>query len=209
MLEQTMQALTTSRVILASGSPRRYEIIKSLGINVEVVPPMYDENLDRSAYKNTGEYVQDLAKYKVEEVYNKLKDDTVPPSLIIGADTMVAMGDSIYGKPKDKLQAFEMLSSLANKEHTVYTGMCLKTPKTEVNFYESTKVKFGDISKEQIEAYVKSGEPLDKAGAYGIQGIGGCLIERIYGDFYTVMGVPLYAMTKQLNKIFGPNLHST
>ncbi|XP_071863210.1 dTTP/UTP pyrophosphatase [Bombus fervidus] len=205
MFEQVVQVLTAGRVVLASGSPRRYEIMKQLGINVEVVSSTYDENLDRFAYKNSGDYVQDLAKYKVQEVYDRLKKDVKPPSLIIGADTLVTMGDVIYGKPKNKLHAFEMLSSLANREHIVYTGVCLKTPKEEVNFYESTKVKFGDISEEQIWAYIKSGEPLDKAGGYGVQGLGGCLIERIDGDFYTVMGLPLYSLTKRLNEMFGNN----
>ncbi|XP_016908059.1 probable bifunctional dTTP/UTP pyrophosphatase/methyltransferase protein isoform X2 [Apis cerana] len=174
------------------------------GINVEIVPSMYDENLDRSIYKNYGEYVQDLAKYKVQDVYNRLQD-VIPPFLIIGADTIVTMGNIIYGKPKNKHHAFEILSSLANKEHIVYTGVCLKTSKKEVNFYESTKVKFGDISEEQIWTYIKSGEPLDKAGGYGVQGLGGCLIEKIDGDFYTVMGMPLYSLTKQLNEMFNNN----
>lgn len=205
MFEQVVQVLTAGRVVLASGSPRRYEIMKQLGINIEVVSSTYDENLDRSAYKNSGDYVQDLAKYKVQEVYDRLKEDVTPPSLIIGADTLVTMGDVIYGKPKNNLHAFEMLSSLANREHIVYTGVCLKTPKKEVNFYESTKVKFGDISEEQIWAYIKSGEPLDKAGGYGVQGLGGCLIEKIDGDFYTVMGLPLYSLTKRLNEMFGSN----
>ncbi|XP_076295344.1 dTTP/UTP pyrophosphatase [Lasioglossum baleicum] len=202
MLEQTMQTLAMGRVILASGSPRRHELIKQLGINAEIVPSLYDEALDRSTYTNYGKYVQDIAKYKVLEVYNRLKEDSKPISLIIGADTMVTMGDIIYGKPKDKPQAFEMLSRLANREHVVYTGVCLKTPKTELNFYESTKVKFGDISPVQIDAYIKSGEPFDKAGGYGVQGLGGCLIERIDGDYYTVMGMPLYSITKQLNTLF-------
>ncbi|XP_003393659.1 dTTP/UTP pyrophosphatase [Bombus terrestris] len=205
MFEQVVQALAAGRVVLASGSPRRYEIMKQLGINVEVVLSMYDENLDTLGYKNFGDYVQDLAKYKVQEVYDRLNTDVTPPSLIIGADTLVTMGDVIYGKPKNNLHAFEMLSSLANREHIVYTGVCLKTPKKEVNFYESTKVKFGDISEKQIWAYIKSGEPLDKAGGYGIQGLGGCLIEKIDGDFYTVMGLPLYSLTKQLNEMFGNN----
>ncbi|XP_043260735.1 dTTP/UTP pyrophosphatase [Colletes gigas] len=202
MLQQTVQALTTNRVVLASGSPRRYKIIKQLGINAEVVPSEYDENLNSSAYKNYGEYVQDLAKYKVQEVYDRLSGDPVQPSLIIGADTMVTMGDIIYGKPKNESHAFEMLTSLANKEHIVYTGVCLKTPKAEVNFYDSAIVKFGDISKEQIETYIQTGEPLDKAGGYGVQGLGGCLVEKINGDFYTVMGIPLYSMTKRLNELF-------
>ncbi|XP_050582578.1 dTTP/UTP pyrophosphatase [Bombus affinis] len=205
MFEQVVQALAAGRVVLASGSPRRYEIMKQLGINVEVVLSMYDENLDTLGYKNFGDYVQDLAKYKVQEVYDRLNTDVTPPSLIIGADTLVTMGDVIYGKPKNNLHAFEMLSSLANREHIVYTGVCLKTPEKEVNFYESTKVKFGDISEKQIWAYIKSGEPLDKAGGYGIQGLGGCLIEKIDGDFYTVMGLPLYSLTKRLNEMFGNN----
>ncbi|XP_017759817.1 PREDICTED: maf-like protein Athe_1300 [Eufriesea mexicana] len=205
MLEQTMQVLTTGRIVLASGSPRRYEIVKLLGINVEVVPSKYDENLDRSMYKSIGEYTQDLAKYKVQEVYDRLKEDTISPSLIIGADTLVIRDNVIYGKPKNNSHAFEMLSNLANKEHTVYTGVCLKTPKKEVSFYESTKVKFGNISKEQILTYIKSGEPLDKAGGYGIQGLGACLIEKVDGDFYTVMGLPLYRITQKLNEMLSDN----
>ncbi|XP_076766057.1 dTTP/UTP pyrophosphatase [Xylocopa sonorina] len=202
MLEQTKQILTTGRVILASGSPRRRKIIKKLGINVEIIPSTYDENLDSSSYRNFGLYVQDIAKFKAKEVYDRLEEDAVTPTLVISADTMVAMGNIIYGKPKNDSHAFEMLSSLANKEHTVYTGVCLKTPNKEVNFYESAKVKFGDISEEQIWTYIKSGESLDKAGGYGLQGLGGSLIEKINGDFYTVMGMPLHSLTKQLNKIF-------
>ncbi|KAK2579009.1 hypothetical protein KPH14_002804 [Odynerus spinipes] len=202
MLEPTMQALAAGRLVLASGSPRRYEIIKQLGLNVEVIPSNYDENLDRSKYNSHGEYVQDLAKFKVQEVYERLKNDTIPPSLIIGADTVVTVGETVYGKPKDESEAFRILSQLANKEHVVYTGVCLRTPKKEVNFFESTKVKFGELSEAQIRAYVKTGECLDKAGGYGVQGIGGCLIERINGDVYTVMGMPLYSTTKRFNEIF-------
>ena len=202
MLEPTIEALTACRVILASGSPRRHEIIQKLGIKAEIVPSLYDENLDRSSYKNHGEYIQDLAKYKVQEVYNRLKKDLISPFLIIGADTMVTMGNLIYGKPKNESHAFEMLSSLANKEHIVITGVCLKTLNTEVKYYNSTKVKFGDLSEAQIRTYIKSGECLDKAGGYGVQGMGGCLIEKVDGDVYTVMGMPLYSLAKHLNNIF-------
>nr|XP_050855695.1 dTTP/UTP pyrophosphatase isoform X2 [Vespula vulgaris] len=187
MLEPTMQALTAGRLILASGSPRRYEIIQKLGLNFEVMISNYDENLDRSKYKNHGDYIQDLAKFKVHDVYQRLKNDPISPSLIIGADTFVTLGDTIYGKPKDESDAFRILSHLVNREHVVYTGVCLKTPKKEVTFYTSTKVKFGDLSEDQIKAYIKTGECLDKAGGYGAQGLGGCLIESITGDFYTIM----------------------
>lgn len=101
-----------------------------------------------------------MAYYKVQEVYNRLKNNSKVPSLVIGADTLVTMNDTIYGKPKDSKNAIEILTRLANKEHTVYTGVCLKTPNKEVKFYESTKVKFGDITEEQIHAYVATGEPL-------------------------------------------------
>lgn len=110
---------------MASGSPRRHDIIRHLRINAEVVPSLYDEKLDRSEYRGHGEYVQDIARYKVLEVYERLKADPVPPSLIIGADTMVTMGDVIYGKPRNEADAFRILSSLANKQHVVYTGVCL------------------------------------------------------------------------------------
>ncbi|XP_034941601.1 dTTP/UTP pyrophosphatase [Chelonus insularis] len=202
MIEPTLQALSSIRVILASSSPRRLEIIKNLGINAECVPSTYDENLDRSKYQNHGDYVKDLATFKVQEVYNRLKNDTNPPSLIIGADTIVTMGETIYGKPKDNDHALEMLSCLANKEHVVFTGICLKTPDQEITFHQDAKVKIGDITQEQIKAYIKTGEPLDKAGGYGIQGVGGCLIEKIDGDYYTVVGMPVYTLSKYLNNLF-------
>ncbi|XP_015110259.1 probable bifunctional dTTP/UTP pyrophosphatase/methyltransferase protein [Diachasma alloeum] len=205
MLEPTVQAILSSRVVLASGSPRRQEIIKNLGINAECIPSTYDENLDRKKYKSHGEYVQDLAYFKVQEVFQRLKNDQRPPELIIGADTIVTMGETIYGKPKDKADAFRILNNLKNKEHEVFSGVCLKTRNKEVKFFESAKVTFGDISEEQIRAYVATGEPMDKAGGYGIQGIGGCLIKKINGDYYTVMGMPLYSFIKHLNQLYSDN----
>ncbi|XP_046428362.1 dTTP/UTP pyrophosphatase [Neodiprion pinetum] len=202
MLEPTKQILQAGRIILASGSPRRKEIIENLGLKPEVVPSTYDENLDRAKYKSHGDYVKDLAYFKVIEVYERLKGDEVQPKLVIGADTIVTMGDVIYGKPTDSNDAIKILSILAGKTHTVYTGVCLKTDKDEVKFYEKTDVTFGDITQAQIEAYVKTGEPLDKAGGYGIQGFGGCLVEKINGDFFTVMGLPVYMLTKILNRLY-------
>ncbi|XP_046622240.1 dTTP/UTP pyrophosphatase [Neodiprion virginianus] len=202
MLEPTKQILQAGRIILASGSPRRKEIIENLGLKPEVVPSTYDENLDRAKYKSHGDYVKDLAYFKVIEVYDRLKGDEVQPKLVIGADTIVTMGDVIYGKPTDSNDAIKILSILAGKTHTVYTGVCLKTDKEEVKFYEKTDVTFGDITQAQIEAYVKTGEPLDKAGGYGIQGFGGCLVEKINGDFFTVMGLPVYMLTKILNRLY-------
>ncbi|XP_012286552.1 uncharacterized protein LOC105703049 [Orussus abietinus] len=203
MIEPTIKALSGGRIVLASGSSGRREIMRNLGVNVEIVPSLFDENLDRNNYKGHGEYVQDLAYHKVLYVFNDLKNDSVPPSLIIGADTLVTMGDIIYGKPKDSTDAFRMLSSLANKEHIVFTGVCLKTPTTEIKFFNSSKVRLGDVSEEQISAYVKTCEPLNKAGGYGIQGIGGCLVEKIEGDYFTIVGIPVYLLIKHLNKLYG------
>ncbi|XP_033228498.1 dTTP/UTP pyrophosphatase [Belonocnema kinseyi] len=201
MLEPAIQALSAGRIILASSSPRRQEIIQKLGFKVEIVPSFYNENLDRSKYNSHSDYIQDLARFKVLDVFERLEKEKTPPELIIGADTLVTLGDVIYGKPKDEQDAFKMLSCLNNKTHTVYTGVCLKTRKTEIKFYESAEVKFGDLSEDQIKAYIRTGEPLDKAGGYGIQGLGGCLVEKINGDFYTVMGMPLYSTVKHLNKL--------
>ncbi|KAI4486874.1 hypothetical protein M0802_012260 [Mischocyttarus mexicanus] len=203
MLKSTRQALASTRVILASGSPIRYQIIQKLGFDFEVIVSDYDESLDRSMYESHGEYVQELAKLKAYEVHKRIQNDPNLPSLIISADTLVTVGDTIYGKPKDDTDAFHMLSHLAKEEHVVYTGVCLKMPEKEVNFYTSTKVKFGDLSENQITEYIQTGEYLGKAGGYGVQSLGGCLIESISGDFHTIMGMPVYFLTKHLNEMFG------
>ncbi|XP_001608096.1 dTTP/UTP pyrophosphatase [Nasonia vitripennis] len=203
MLKSTTKTLLEGRIILASGSPRRREILQNLGIKAEVIPSTFDENLNRSNYKSHGDFVADLAAHKVQEVFERLKEaKDSKASLIIGADTIVTQGDTIYGKPKDEEDAFDILSNLAGKTHTVFTGVCLKTPKKELKFWESTEVTFGHVTEQQIRAYVETGEPLDKAGGYGIQGIGGCLVEKVNGDFYTVVGLPLYSTIKQLNNLF-------
>ncbi|XP_014210783.1 uncharacterized protein LOC106641069 [Copidosoma floridanum] len=203
MLKSTTKSLTEGRIILASSSPRRREILQNLGIKVEIIPSTFDENLNRSNYKCHGDYVVDLATHKVQEVYDKLKEiNDSKTTLIVGADTIVTQGDLIYGKPKDKNDAIEMLSSFNGKKLIVFTGVCLKTPKKEVKFWDSTEVKFGNISEDQIRAYVDTEEPLDKAGGFGVQGVGGCLVEKINGDFYTVVGLPLYSTIKHLNELF-------
>lgn len=114
----------------------------------------------------------------------------------------MTLDGKIYGKPKTPEVAFKMLNELKGKSHVVYTGCVLKLAEKSIKFTESTKVFFGDASEEQIRAYVESGEPLDKAGGYGIQGVGGCFIERIEGDYFTVVGLPLYRLSVEIAKIF-------
>lgn len=112
----------------------------------------------------------------------------------------MTLDGKIYGKPKTEEVAFQMLKELNGKSHIVYTGCVLKSQQKTIKFTESTKVFFGDVTDEQIQAYVDTKDPLDKAGAYGIQGIGGCLIKKIEGDYFTVVGLPLYRLSVEIAK---------
>ncbi|XP_014236099.1 uncharacterized protein LOC106658601 [Trichogramma pretiosum] len=200
MLKSTAKCLLNMKIILASGSPRRREIIQSLGFVVDVKPSSFDENLNRSDYNNYGDFVTDLAAHKVNDIFDKLSAEELKSSILcIGADTIVTKGEKLYGKPKNKEDAFDMLSDLSGSTHTVYTGVFIKTVEKEIKFWESTEVTFGNITTEQIHAYIETGEYTDKAGGYGIQGTGGCLVEKINGDYYTVVGLPLYSLIKHLN----------
>lgn len=138
---------------------------------------------------------------KCLEVSERLKNDEKAPDLIIAGDTIVTLAGKIYGKPKKNEVAFEMLNELIGKSHVVYTGVVLKYKDEIVKFTESAKVTFGKATEEQIQSYVDTGEPLDKAGGYGIQGVGGCLIEKIEGDYFTVVGLPLYRLSVEICKL--------
>ncbi|XP_055847581.1 dTTP/UTP pyrophosphatase [Episyrphus balteatus] len=203
MLAPIKHILATKRIILASGSPRRQELVKTIGLNAELCPSTFEENLDPADYREFSDFVELTAKGKAEEVYDQLKAES-PESdlLVIAADTMVTMGNEIYGKPKDANDAVQMLTRLAGNCNTPHTGVVIKHSKGIVRFTESAKVYFGQITQEQIQSYVDSGEPLDKAGAFGINGLGGAMIERIDGDYYTVMGLPLYRLTTELCKLY-------
>ncbi|XP_065357417.1 dTTP/UTP pyrophosphatase [Calliphora vicina] len=203
MLAPIKHLLHTKRIILASGSPRRQELVKSLGLNAELIPSTFEENLDPAMFNDFSQFIEATALGKAEEVYNRLKNGDNPEELlVIAADTMVTMGSEIYGKPKNSEEAVRMLTNLSGKSNRVFTGVVLKHSKGVRSFTDTADVYFGDLSKEQIQDYVDSGDPLDKAGAYGIQGAGGALISRIDGDFYCVMGLPLHRLCCELNKVF-------
>nr|XP_018902125.1 PREDICTED: N-acetylserotonin O-methyltransferase-like protein [Bemisia tabaci] len=197
MLEPILHLLNKQRIVLASGSPRRKEILSQVGLKFEVVTSKFPETLDLSNYKTHADYAIDTAFHKVKEVSDREAAD-----LIIGADTVVSLGDKILEKPESDAHAVAMLTELSGKQHTVYTGVIIKKGDKYVKFSEETKVKIGDLPKSVIEAYVKTGEPLDKAGGYGVQGIGGSLIQGIEGDFYNVMGLPLYHFCQELSKLY-------
>ncbi|TCK06442.1 nucleoside triphosphate pyrophosphatase [Phorcysia thermohydrogeniphila] len=176
--------LTDLNILLASSSPRRREILSMVGVNFRVVRAKAEEKL----YSTPVETAVKNAEQKVLSVKNELKDGEVA----LSADTIVVLGDEILGKPESKEEAVEYLKRLSGRWHTVITGFALLFPNGKlISSFEESRVKFKRLSPEEIEWYVSTGEPLDKAGAYGIQGIGALLIERIDGDFFNVMGLPI------------------
>ncbi|XP_011176676.2 dTTP/UTP pyrophosphatase [Zeugodacus cucurbitae] len=199
MLATVKHLLARKRIVLASSSPRRQQLIRSIGLDIELCPSNFEENLDYHDFKEFAEFVETTADGKAEEVYQRLHAaDPTADLLVIGADTMVTMGEEVYGKPKDAADAVRMLTNLSGKCNRTHTGISLRHSKGRRHFTETTDVYFGVLTKEQIQDYVDSGEPLDKAGAYGIQGIGGSLIEKIEGDYYCVMGLPLHRLCKEI-----------
>ncbi len=190
------------QLILASASPRRREILKNIGLEFEVVPPDTDESMVSYEGISVGTYVQELALLKAAACARMVK--CTDRTLIISADTVVCMEDNILGKPADKKMAFDMLKLLSGKTHSVYTGFCIMdmtTGKSECRACE-TKVRFKNITDDEIRTYIKTGEPLDKAGAYGIQGIGGIFVSGIEGDYLNVVGLPLSAVCDVLKDEF-------
>ena len=185
------------KVILASKSPRRVEILEKIVKEFEVVQSNFDENtIDFKG--DIEKYVKDLSRNKAIEVSKRLNE----PSIVIAADTVVFRDGKVLGKPKDEEDAFSMLSSLSGNNHKVYSGICIINTKenTIIKDFDCTEVKFSKLSKKEIENYIRSREPMDKAGAYGIQGLGGAFVEGINGCYYNVMGLPLNKLYKALKE---------
>lgn len=181
------------KIILASNSPRRRELLSLAGIEYTVIPSGCDEILPEKIKPALA--VEELARQKAEDVSSRYPDE-----LIIAADTVVALGDTILGKPEDDEDAFRMLSSLSGKIHTVYTGVCIMTKdKTEI-FHSATDVEFYKLTEKEIWDYINTKEPNDKAGAYGIQGKGSLLVKGISGDYFNVVGLPLAETVRYLKK---------
>ncbi|MGI6377512.1 MAG: Maf family protein [Bacilli bacterium] len=182
-------------LILASASPRRKEILKLVGLKFQVIPSDFtEENL-----KYTGEKIylpEKLAQAKAQNVSKKHPDD-----IVLAADTIVIIDNEILGKPKNSLEAQEMLSKLAGEKHLVSTGVCLQKGTKIRSFTSITEVEFYPMSAKEIADYVATKEPLDKAGAYAIQGLGAKYIKAINGDFYTVMGLPIAKIIQELKHL--------
>ena len=183
-------------IILASGSPRRRELLEMLGVkDMKIIPAKGEE----CPPENVGpaETVKALSLQKAREVSASAKNDDI----IIAADTIVWLNDRIYGKPHSKEEAVKMLTELSGNTHQVYTGVAVLCGDTVISECEVSDVHFRDIPMREIEAYVATGEPLDKAGSYGAQGKGALFVKGIDGDFFNVMGLPLCRLDSMLKKV--------
>lgn len=186
------------RYILASASPRRKELLEKTGITFEIIPSSIEEKITKTT---PADIVLELATQKAADVYHTQEDDTSDLT-VIGADTIVVYRDEILGKPADEQEAYDMLSMLADRTHQVYTGVSMIVRKNGLaqtfNFYEKTDVTFYPASKEDLHAYAASGDPLDKAGAYGIQGPFAIHVKGIAGDYNNVVGLPIGRLYQEM-----------
>lgn len=183
-------------IILASSSPRRKELMALINVPFIIISKDIDETLNSAMLP--CENVEQLALKKAEAVAEDYQN-----GFVIGCDTVVAMNDRILGKPKNEEDAKQTLSFLSGKEHTVHTGVAIlcKQHHQRICFSETTKVKMKELTKKEIDDYVASKEPMDKAGSYAIQGQGAIFIEKIEGDYYNVVGLPVCRLYQELKKL--------
>jgi septum formation protein len=180
-------------IILASKSPRRKELLSQIGVDYICEPARGEEIITTH---DPALAVEQLSRQKAQEVSQKH-----PNRIILAADTVVAVNGKILGKPADEEDAKEMLRSIQGNSHSVFTGVTIVTPEEEITFHEETKVWVYPMSREEIDAYVATGEPMDKAGAYGIQGAFAAYIKGIVGDYNNVVGLPVGSVWQKLKKI--------
>lgn len=186
------------KIILASGSPRRKEILEQIGVTFEIHPAKGEELITKNV---PAEVVAELSEQKANEVAALYPPDT----LVIGADTIVSFDGRILGKPKDEADAFRMLQSLSGNTHQVFTGvtvLCRKDgARDSLTFTECTDVTMFPMTESEIKGYIATGEPMDKAGAYAVQGLFAKYIKGLNGDFYNVMGLPVARLFQELKEL--------
>ena len=191
-----------TRIILASASPRRRELLSQIGITPEIIPSGAEENITQEF---PAETVTELSALKCRDVASRTEGDAI----VIGADTIVTLDGEILGKPKDGEDAVRMLRELQGRTHAVYTGVTVirlreGRPVREACFAEKTDVHVEAMTEQEISAYVHTGDPLDKAGAYGIQGVFARHISGVDGDYFNVVGLPLCRLWKILQEMSEP-----
>jgi septum formation protein len=192
--------MITPRVLLASASPRRRDLLNLVGIEHEVRPANIDERYLSGETPNA--HAERLAREKAAAI-------DAPDGVTIGSDTIVVVDGRVLGKPRDRTQAAEMLRLLSGRSHVVMTGVAARWRGTLASGLEEVGVTFRPLTDEEIERYIDTGEPMDKAGAYGIQGFGATIVERVDGDYFAVMGLPLHRLIGLLQTLglvynFGP-----
>lgn len=183
-----------AKLILASKSPRRAELLERLGLSYTVISADCDE------WFPDGLGPEEIVQYISREKAHAAANMVAPEDIVITADTLVFLDGQRLGKPRDEEDAFSMLSALSGREHTVCTGVTVMQGNRTLSRAVSTRVRFAALDEETIRAYIRTGEPMDKAGAYGIQAYGALLVEAIDGDFFNVMGLPLRTLAQMLEK---------
>lgn len=195
----TRHTLWPGKIVLASASPRRRHLLGQLGVDLEVRPPDLEER------SRPGESPEAQAERLAREKVGAIAIDS-PHELVVGADTLVVVDDRVLGKPRDPADARRMLRELAGRTHHVITGVAVAHEGRVVSGHERTAVRFRPLEDPEIEAYVDSGEPLDKAGAYGAQGLGSLLIAEVHGCFYNVVGLPLVRLLELIRGLKVPQV---
>lgn len=195
-----MARTLTPRVVLASASPRRRELLTLIGIPHHVLPADIDESYLPGEVPR--QHAERLARRKAQAV-------DAADAVTIGGDTIVVVDGDVLGKPRDRAHAAEMLRRLAGRSHVVMTGIAVRWAGETISALEEVGVTFRELSDIEIERYIATGEPMDKAGAYGIQGYGATIVERVDGDYFAVMGLPVNRMVKLMRGLglrydFGP-----
>lgn len=179
------------KLILASGSPRRKQLLEQGQLKFSISTSTIDETI--TDILTPYEVVEQLAFKKADDVFSRNHD-----SIIIGADTIVSINGLILGKPSNKEEALHMLQQLSGKDHEVFTGVAIIAKEKTIVFHERTIVTFWELTSNEIEDYIASGEPFDKAGSYGIQGLGALFVKKIIGDYFNVVGLPLARTVREL-----------
>lgn len=209
MLIHQLPYLSTKSVVLASQSPRRTEILRMAGVLHTVRKPQFAEDLPKARYGSPAAYAEATAHAKAVAVLAEIRAESVAqtPDLLIASDTIVVRDADILEKPRSEAEAISMLQSLSGRRHSVVTAVALVARGGPIHCFASeTAVWFDELSDDLIHAYVRGGEPMDKAGAYGIQGQGGAFVSRIEGCYFTVMGLPLHALSKHIRKLVDDGL---
>ena len=189
-----MTKLANLKVILASDSPRRHDLLRLIGVDHEVIPANADET--HTPGEKPDAHAERLARVKAEAV-----GADKPQCLVIGADTIVVVDDHILGKPRDVTDAARMLRMLSNRTHVVMTAVAVSHEGRTLSVVEKVSVTFRDLTEDEIARYIATGEPMDKAGAYGIQGYGATIVRRIEGDYFAVMGLSLVRLVELMSRV--------